>query len=81
MKNRISEMNNDIMLQVVEDLRSSPVVCLQLDESTDVSSSAQLLIYAGLISENNMNEQDLFFRPLPITWKKEVIFEIVEDFF
>ena len=36
-KKRFSEMSQDILLQVVKKIRSSPIV-LQLDESTDVSS-------------------------------------------
>ena len=39
-KKRISEMSQDILLQVVEEIRSSPIFSLPLDESTDVSSGA-----------------------------------------
>ena len=45
-KNRVSEMSDDILLQVVKDLRSSSQISLQFDESTDVSSCVELLVYA-----------------------------------
>ena len=43
-KKRISEMIQDILLKVVEEVRSSPIFSLQLDESTDVSLCAHLLV-------------------------------------
>ena len=66
-KKRISEMSQDILLQVVEEVRSSPLFSLQLDESTDISSCAQLLVYACYISENNVKVQHLFSEPLSTT--------------
>ena len=47
-KNRISDMSEDILLQVVTAVKSSPVYSLQLDESTDVESCAQLIVYVRL---------------------------------
>ena len=53
-KKCISETSQDISLQVVEKVRSSPLFSLQLDESTDISSCAQLLVYARYIFENSV---------------------------
>ena len=39
-KKRISKMSQDILLQVVKEVKSIPLFSLQLDESTDVSSYA-----------------------------------------
>ena len=39
-KKRISKMSQDILLQVVEEVRFSPLFSLQLDESTDILSCA-----------------------------------------
>ena len=44
-KRRISEMSMDILEQVVMEMKCSTYFSLQLDESTDVSSCAQLLVY------------------------------------
>ena len=80
-KKRISEMSQDILLQVVEEVRSSPLFSLQLDESTDISSCAQLLVYARYIFENNVEVQYLFSEPLSTTCRGEDVFKIVKDFF
>ena len=80
-KKRISEMSQDILLQVVEEVRSSPLFSLQLDESTDISSCAQLQVYARYIFENNVKVQYLFSEPLSTTCRGEDVFKIVKDFF
>ena len=80
-KKRISEMNQHILLQVVEEVRSSPLFSLQLDESTDISPCAQLLVYARYIFENNVKVQYLFSEPLSTTCRREDVFKIVKDFF
>ena len=53
-KKWISEISQNILLQVVEEVRSSTLFSLQLNESTDVSFCAQLLVYPWYISENNI---------------------------
>ena len=80
-KKRISEMSQDILLQVVEEVRSSPLFFLQLDESTDISTCAQLLVYARYIFESNVKVKYLFSEPLLTTYKGEDVFKIVKDFF
>ena len=79
-KKRISEMSQDILLQVVEEVRSSPLFSMQLDESTDISSCAQLLVYAHYIFENNVKVQYLFSEPFSTTCREDV-FKIVKDVF
>ena len=79
-KKRISEMSQDILLQVVEEIRSSSIFSLQLDKSTDVSSCVHLLVYARYIFENNIKEQYLFSEPLPTTCKGEGVFRVVKVF-
>ncbi|KAI0211454.1 SCAN domain-containing protein 3, partial [Lamellibrachia satsuma] len=46
---RIVDMADDIKSQLVEQIKDSPIICLQLDESTDVSSCAQLIVYVRYI--------------------------------
>ena len=79
-KKRISEMSQDILLEVVEEIRSSPIFSLQLDKSTDVSSCAHLLVYARYIFGNNLKEQYLFSEPLSTTCKREDVFRVVKVF-
>ena len=75
------EMSQDILLQVVKKIRSCPIIFLQLDESTDVSSCAHLLVYTRYIFENNIKEQYLFSEPLSTTCKEKDVFRVVEVFF
>ena len=43
---RISDMSQDILNQVADEIRASKArISLQLDESTDVSNCAYLLVY------------------------------------
>ena len=79
-KKRFSEMSQDILLQVVEKIRSCPII-LQLDKSTDVSSCAHLLVYTCYIFENNIKKQYLFSEPLSTTCKEKDVFRVVEVFF
>ncbi|KAI6649927.1 hypothetical protein LOD99_6291 [Oopsacas minuta] len=57
-------MSEDIENPVVEQIKQSPILVLQLDESTDVSSCAQLMIYVRYIHNFNFNEEFLFCQPL-----------------
>jgi hypothetical protein len=40
-------MSDDIEEQTVERINNSPYFAIQLDESTDVSNFAELLVFAG----------------------------------
>ena len=62
----------------MEDLRSRLQFFLQLDESTDVSSCAQLLVYARYISEDDIQEQNLVLEPFATTCKREDVLKIVK---
>ena len=73
-------MSQDILLQVVKEIRSSSIFFAQLDESTNVSSCAHLLVYARYIFENNIKEQYLFPEPLSTTCKGEDVFRVVKVF-
>ena len=54
---------------------------IQLDESTDVSSCAQLLVFARYIKEGDFKDEFLFCHPLESTTKGEDIFNAVSKFF
>ena len=41
---RISDMSEDVKEQIVQEIKASPMFSFQVDESTDVSSCAQLLL-------------------------------------
>lgn len=54
---------------------------IQLDESTDVSSCAQLLVFARYVLGNVIKEEFLFCSPLETTTKGSDVLEKVSSFF
>ncbi|XP_060846365.1 zinc finger BED domain-containing protein 5-like [Rhopalosiphum padi] len=73
---RIEHMSEDIEEQVLRQSRDSPLFALQLDESTDISGQAQLLIFIRIVSKENV----LCCKTLSETTKDEDIFEIVDNY-
>ena len=80
---RISEMSNNILMQVVKQLKSNPfkLFSLQLDESTDVSSCSQLLVYVRYVHEKKFKEEFLLCRELETTTKAQDVSELINRFF
>ena len=79
---RIRDMSEDILQQVVADVKASPIkVSLQLDESTDVSSCSQLLVFVRYVKDKEVVEEFLFCTPLKTTTKAVDVFNIVKEFF
>ena len=79
-KRRISEMSFDILDQVVNEMKCSSFFALQLDESTDVSSCAQLLVYTRYMAGNILKEEYLFSENLTTTTKGKDVFNILNKF-
>ena len=78
---RIEEMSEDIKNQVVEQIKQSPFYVLQLNESTDVSSCAQLMVYVRYIHNCDFKEELLFCRPLDSQTRGIDVFNKVDTFF
>ena len=67
---RIEDMSQNKRFQVVEQIKLSPgKISSQLDETTDVSNCAQLLIYARYVFENDIKEEFLLCEQLKQTTK------------
>lgn len=77
---RIEHMSEDIEEQVLRQSRDSPLFALQLDESTDISGQAQLLIFIRIVSNEDIMENFLCCKTLSETTKGEDIFEIVDNY-
>lgn len=71
---RISDMALDIKRQIIDAVKGGKY-SLQLDEFTDVSNSAQLLVFVRYIFERKLNEEMLFCVPLEGTCTGEDIFK------
>ena len=48
-KDRITRMSADIKEKVIVEISTSPLFAIQLDESTDVASCSQLLVFVRYI--------------------------------
>ena len=63
MARRIEEMACDVSQQVIEKIKQDKRFALQLDESTDISNQAQLLMYVRYYDEG-INDQILAYKSL-----------------
>nr|XP_055055877.1 zinc finger BED domain-containing protein 5-like [Misgurnus anguillicaudatus] len=77
---RIKDLSFDVKSQLTERLRSSEFA-LQLDECTDVSSAAQLLVYARYSWDEHILEDILFTKELEGRASGEDIFKLLDTFF
>ena len=79
---RIEEMSVDILQLVISDIcRSESGFVIQLDESTDVTNCAQLLIFVRYVGKEGVKEEFLMNAALKATSKGDDIFQMVNSFF
>ena len=79
---RITEMSTDIKDQVITEVRGSKYgSAIQLDESTDVSNCAQLLVYVRCAINDAIRSELLLIIEMRTTTKGEDVFELVDNFF
>ena len=80
--NRIIDMSEDILEQVIADIKASPVtISLQLDESTDVSNCSQLIAVVRYVKNKKIEESFLFCQSLETTTKAKDVFDTIKEFF
>ena len=78
---RIRDMSLDILRQVVEQINASPEkIGLQLDETTDVSNCAQLIVFVRYVYQNGIKDEFLFCDQLKQTTKAVDVFPIMNNF-
>ena len=77
MARRIEEMACDVSQQVIEKIKQDKRLALQLDESTDISNQAQLLMYVRYYDEG-INDQILACKSLLGKTTGEKIFEVLD---
>ena len=80
---RICDIAEDIEKQVVNGISGAPLnkFAIQLDESTDVSNCAQLLVFARYIKNGDFKEEFLFCHCLESTTRGEDVFMEVSEYF
>ena len=80
-KDRITRMSADIKEKVIVEISTSPLFAIQLDESTDVASCSQLLVFVRYICEDDLKEEFLFCSDLEQTTTGQDVLEKIDDFF
>lgn len=79
-QSRISDLSNDIMATVIDEMKRSSMFALQLDESTDVASCSQLLVFTRYIKDDCVKEEYLFCKSLSTTTRGKDVFETLKQF-
>ena len=75
-------MSTDIKEEVITEVQGSGYgFAIQLDESTDVSNCAQLLVYVRYVTKYAIRSELLLINEIRTTTKGEDAFELVDNFF
>ncbi len=82
-KRRNNEMSDDVKEKVIQKIKSSPtgMFTIQLDESTDVNSCTQLLVFVRCIFLCDIKEEYLLCTQLETTTTAEDVMEKLSSFF
>jgi hypothetical protein len=78
---RVEDISNDLKQQIVEEVKTSPSFAIQLDESTDIASCSQLMVFVRYCYNERIKEEFLFCKPLKTTTTATDIMEMVSLFF
>jgi len=79
-KSRIADMACAVKSQLIENIKTSPVFGIQLDESVGSANFSQL-VFVWYIHNKTIEEDFLFCHPLETTTKANDVLKLVEDFF
>ena len=78
----ITEMSTDINEQIFTEVQGSKYgFSIQLDETTDVSNCAQLLVFVRYATKDSIPSELLLSNGMRTTTKGEDVFELVDNFF
>ena len=78
----ITEVSTDINEQVITEVQGSKYgFAIQLDETTDLSKCAQLLVFVRYATKDSIRSELLLSNKMRTTTKGEDVFELVDNFF
>ena len=80
-KRRIVDMSDDVLEQILIQVKESPFYSIQLDESTDIAGLPQLSVFIRYINNAAVSEDLLFCKALKLYTKGEDIFQCLNSFF
>ena len=64
---RISDMSEDVKEQVINEMKASPMLFLQVDETTNVASCAPLLVFVRYVHLRDVGKEFLLCSKLEVT--------------
>jgi hypothetical protein len=79
-KRRIDTMASNIEEILGTQLKMCSIFSLQVDESTDITNMAQLLVFIRYDFDNVLNEEYLFCKSLKSNTNAENIFKIIDNY-
>ena len=79
-KRRIADMSNDVLQQIVHQVKKS-LYSIQLDESPDIVGLPHLFLFIRYINSTIISEDFLFCKALKLHTKGENIFQCLISFF
>ena len=74
-------MSNDVLQQIVHQVKKSPLYLIQLDESTDIAGLPQLSVFIRYNNNATITEDFLFCKALKLHTKAKEIFQCLNNFF
>ncbi|XP_074857376.1 zinc finger BED domain-containing protein 5-like [Carettochelys insculpta] len=77
----IEDMSKDIETTLIEKIKEAGKFSLQIDESTDIDSCAQLIAIVRLAEKDSLREHYLFCKELPQKTTGEEIFRVTDEYF
>lgn len=78
----VADMSSNILDQVCQEIKDSPTrISLQLDESTEISSMCQLIVYIWYIKDGVIKDEFLFCKALQTTMKAADTFRLLDELF
>ena len=80
-KRRISLMATDVKQQVIAEIKSSPMFSIQVDQSTDVASCSQLLVFVRYIHMEDVKEEFLYCKALETSATAQDVMDNISNFF
>ena len=78
--NRIADIANDILSQLIAQIQNSPCrISLQFDETTDVKSISQLVDYVRFVKENAIVDEFLFCQEMKERTRAKDVFDLFSE--
>lgn len=80
MKNRITDISQNVKYQLISRIQNNQFYSLQLDERKDISNNSNLLAFIRYEHDDNIREDCLFCHSLPTHPTGEEIFKCIDNF-